>query len=312
MVRGSVLSVPIGRSRTPAWDAARLTAASTQMLRSELLVVLCSCWPASALHLGLGPRLASRTRPPRACAPKYDVAASTDYWAASNLLHDTFGGRTAYYWTTLRAPALNANVFFSPSESVCALATPSDDGAEPLGVVQLLLVELRKEAGSGAGKTVAFVQSVAVPPASRRQGVATRLVGWCEEEAGRRWGAVELWLALRTDNEAAQALYTGLGYEVVEERLGLLLMRKVPGPMALQSPVLRETAAAAAASATATASATASVAAVAAETATVPSDPVAPSLSPLSTTPPPAGGDGASGGVGLVELGKNLAAQACA
>ena len=174
------------------------------MLRSELLVVLCSCWPASALHLGLGPRLASRTRPPRACAPKYDVAASTDFWAASNLLHDTFGGRTAYYWTTLRAPALNANVFFSPSESVCALATPSDDGAEPLGVVQLLLVELRKEAGSGAGKTVAFVQSVAVPPASRRQGVATRLVGWCEEEAGRRWGAVELWLALRTDNEAAQ------------------------------------------------------------------------------------------------------------
>ena len=286
-------------------------AASTQMLRCELLVVLCSCWPASALHLGLGPRLASRTRPPRACAPKYDVAASTDYWAASNLLHDTFGGRTAYYWTTLRAPALNANVFFSPSESVCALATPSDDGAEPLGVVQLLLVELRKEAGSGAGKTVAFVQSVAVPPASRRQGVATRLVGWCEEEAGRRWGAVELWLALRTDNEAAQALYTGLGYEVVEERLGLLLMRKVPGPMASQSPVQRETAAAAA-SATATASATASVDAVAAETATVPSDPVAPSLSPLSTTPPPAGGGGASGGVGLVELGKNLAAQACA
>ena len=34
-------------------------------------------------------------------------------------------------------------------------------------------------------------------------------------------------------------------------------------------------------------------------------------LSPLSTTPPPAGGGGASGGLGLVELGKNLAAQAC-
>eukprot|EP00964_Phaeocystis_antarctica_P022689 scaffold12630_cov71-Phaeocystis_antarctica.AAC.7 len=291
------------------------------LLRCALLVVLCSCRPTSALNLGLGPQLASRARP-RACAsPKYDVAASTDYWAASNLLHDTFGGNTAYYWTTLRAPALNANIFFSPSESICALAAPSD-GAEPLGVVQLLLVELRKEAGSGAGKTVAFVQSVAVPPTSRRQGVATRLVGWCEEEAERRWGAVELWLALRTDNEAAQALYTGLGYELVEERLGLLLMRKVPGPTALPSPLPPTTtavAAAAAATASATATATASATAVAAETATAPSELVAQSLSPLSTPPPPPplppppmGGGGASGGVGVAELGKNLAAQACA
>ena len=293
------------------------------LVRCALLVVLCSCRPTSALRLGLGPRLASRARP-RACAsPKYDVAASTDYWAASNLLHDSFGGQTAYYWTTLRAPALNANVFFSPSESICALAAPSD-GAAPLGVVQLLLVELRKEAGSGAGKTVAFVQSVAVPPTSRRQGVATRLVGWCEEEAERRWGAVELWLALRTDNEAAQALYTGLGYELVEERLGLLLMRKVPGPTALPSPLPPATTAVAAAatataSATATATASASATAVAAETATAPSELVAPSLSPLSTPPPPPplppppmGGGGASGGVGVVELGKNLAAQACA
>mmetsp|Transcript_23098 Transcript_23098/g.47008 ORF Transcript_23098/g.47008 Transcript_23098/m.47008 type:complete len:217 (-) Transcript_23098:120-770(-) len=202
-------------------------------MRRTLLLVLCSYRPTAALHLGLGLRLSrtlGRARL-RACASdKWEVATSTDYWAASNLLHECFGGPSVYYWTTLRAPSLNANVFFYPHESICGLAAPTEAGAKPFGVVQLLLVELRKEAGSGAGKTVAFVQSVAVPPRWRRRGVATRLVGWCEVEAASRWGTVELWLALRKDNKAAQALYTGLGYELVEERMGLLLMRKVPGP----------------------------------------------------------------------------------
>ena len=184
-------------------------------LRSPCAALRCPCAAAARAVLSAQQAQAATVR----------VQLSTDYRAAAKLLHDNFGGQTFYYYTTLRAPALNANVFFEPVETLCALAL---DGDNPRGVVQLLLARLRKEAGSGAGKTVAFVQSVAVPPESRRRGIATQLVRWCEEEAWQRWGDVELWLAIAVGNSAAQALYEGLNYEVVEKRMQIILMRKVP------------------------------------------------------------------------------------
>eukprot|EP00965_Chrysotila_dentata_P133261 4406537-Pleurochrysis_carterae.AAC.1 len=49
---------------------------------------------------------------------------------------------------------------------------------------QVFLAQLREAAGAAeAGKTVAFVQNVAVSPGCRRQGIARELVDWCERRA---------------------------------------------------------------------------------------------------------------------------------
>lgn len=56
------------------------------------------------------------------------------------------------------------------------------------------------------------LQDVAVRPEHRRRGVATALAAAAEDEAGAR-GFDRLTLTVSTDNEAAQVLYRGLGYQ---------------------------------------------------------------------------------------------------
>jgi ribosomal-protein-alanine N-acetyltransferase len=51
----------------------------------------------------------------------------------------------------------------------------------------------------------------------RRQGHARALVRAAAEEAGRR-NATEMFLEVATDNSAALALYTGLGFERAGQR----------------------------------------------------------------------------------------------
>ena len=55
------------------------------------------------------------------------------------------------------------------------------------------------------------MQDVAVRPEHRRRGVATALTAATEDEAGAR-GFDRLTLTVSLDNDAAQALYRGLGY----------------------------------------------------------------------------------------------------
>ena len=56
------------------------------------------------------------------------------------------------------------------------------------------------------------LQDVAVRPEHRRRGVATALAAAAEDEAGAR-GFDRLTLTVSIDNEAAQVLYRGLGYQ---------------------------------------------------------------------------------------------------
>jgi ribosomal-protein-alanine N-acetyltransferase len=63
----------------------------------------------------------------------------------------------------------------------------------------------------------ADVQSVAVAPHVRRRGVARLLLTALLNEARRR-AASSVLLEVRADNDAAQRLYTGLGFETVATR----------------------------------------------------------------------------------------------
>jgi ribosomal-protein-alanine acetyltransferase len=67
--------------------------------------------------------------------------------------------------------------------------------------------------GTGQGD----IQTVTVAPEARRQGLARRLLSTLIDEARRR-GAEELFLEVRVDNEAAQALYRELGFEELSVR----------------------------------------------------------------------------------------------
>ena len=67
--------------------------------------------------------------------------------------------------------------------------------------------------GTGQGD----IQTVTVSPDARRQGLARTLMLQLLNEARRR-GAEELFLEVRVDNEAAQALYRELGFETVSVR----------------------------------------------------------------------------------------------
>lgn len=67
------------------------------------------------------------------------------------------------------------------------------------------------------GAEQADVQTVAVADRARRRGLGRALVLALVAEAGRR-GARELFLEVRADNPAAQALYAALGFEQVGRR----------------------------------------------------------------------------------------------
>ena len=79
--------------------------------------------------------------------------------------HESFGGRTFSYFTSLKLPVMDSNVFFRPTAApVVAVATDDD---HLIGVAQLLRVTLRPIAGGDDSRSVAFVQSVAVAPSAR-------------------------------------------------------------------------------------------------------------------------------------------------
>ena len=67
--------------------------------------------------------------------------------------------------------------------------------------------------GTGQGD----IQTVTVAPEARRQGLARTMLLQLLNEARRR-GAEELFLEVRVDNEAAQALYRELGFETLSVR----------------------------------------------------------------------------------------------
>ena len=58
--------------------------------------------------------------------------------------------------------------------------------------------------------------NVLVPASARRRGVASALM----ERLHERVGEQPIWLEVRSSNEAAQALYAGLGYEQIGVRAG--------------------------------------------------------------------------------------------
>ena len=60
-----------------------------------------------------------------------------------------------------------------------------------------------------------YVQHVSVHPAYRRQGLATRMMRWLEEEALRE-GYTQLGLRIRSTLKGNQALYESLGFVVTD------------------------------------------------------------------------------------------------
>ncbi|MDH6179950.1 ribosomal-protein-alanine N-acetyltransferase [Microbacteriaceae bacterium SG_E_30_P1] len=67
------------------------------------------------------------------------------------------------------------------------------------------------------GEPQADIQTIAIVPSARRQGLGRVLMGALIDEARRR-GARELFLEVRADNPGAQALYDSLGFEAIAVR----------------------------------------------------------------------------------------------
>lgn len=72
---------------------------------------------------------------------------------------------------------------------------------------------------SGAGYAEAEVLTVGVVPAARRSGIGRYLLHILLDEAHRR-GATEVFLEVRTDNDAARQLYRGEGFAELGVRRG--------------------------------------------------------------------------------------------
>ena len=168
-----------------------------------------------------------------------ESASFSEDWAVSQLLHDCFGGPTFTYYTSLKSPGLNANVFFRPTDPPVLVVAVDPSGGTILGAAQLMRVKLTQQAGSGTGRIAAYVQSVAVREGYRRRGIASSLMGWCEARAHEAWGGEgsaeqpggqpaidEMWLALAQDNEEALPFYEGRGYKVRGTNFGNRLMSK--------------------------------------------------------------------------------------
>jgi ribosomal protein S18 acetylase RimI-like enzyme len=86
-------------------------------------------------------------------------------------------------------------------------ATWEEDGSR----VQVALGDgLARGAAAVDGDWVGL-HSLVVDPAHRRQGLATRVIGLLLDRAAER-GATTAWLHVETENEAAAALYRGLGF----------------------------------------------------------------------------------------------------
>jgi ribosomal-protein-alanine acetyltransferase len=67
------------------------------------------------------------------------------------------------------------------------------------------------------GASDADIQTIAIVPTARRQGLAKALMLALEADARER-GATQLFLEVREDNPDAQVLYRGLGFEQIGSR----------------------------------------------------------------------------------------------
>ena len=112
-----------------------------------------------------------------------DAIYPEDAWSSENMARELTGDHTYY------------------------LVAIGDDGE--IDAYAGLLAPL----GTGQGD----IQTVTVAPRARRQGLARTLMLALIDEARRR-GAEELFLEVRVDNDSAQALYAGLGFDTVAVR----------------------------------------------------------------------------------------------
>lgn len=101
-----------------------------------------------------------------------------------------------------------------------------------------LVVALSDPSGFLLGRIVAAeaeVLTLAVDPATRRQGVGRGLVQRFHDEAQRQ-GATEVFLEVAADNQAARALYGAMGYHQAGTRRGYY---RQDGAAAVDAVVLR-------------------------------------------------------------------------
>lgn len=141
-----------------------------------------------------------------------------EVWAAAEVLQSCFGGVVVKHFGSLQRPGLvDANVFFRPtSDPLIAVCIDDDDGITVLGVAQVipcLLTDAVAVPGA-AGRSVAFLQNLAVLDEARRRGIGKALVHWTEDQTcWRDAGVEETWLAIAEDNLAARGLYDAAGFE---------------------------------------------------------------------------------------------------
>jgi ribosomal protein S18 acetylase RimI-like enzyme len=91
------------------------------------------------------------------------------------------------------------------------------------------------------GAFVGFIQTVAIAPDRRNQGIGSRLVRFAEERIFKV--SPNVFLCVSSFNQAAQRLYNRLGYEVIGELKDFMvrghseiLMRKTTGPASEFTP----------------------------------------------------------------------------
>jgi [ribosomal protein S18]-alanine N-acetyltransferase len=94
------------------------------------------------------------------------------------------------------------------------------------------------------GPLTGYIQTICVRPDLRGHSIGTGLIAWAEERIGRE--SPNVFMCVSSFNEAAQRLYSRLGYEVVGRLADFLvpghdevLLRKTTGPWSsyLEKPV---------------------------------------------------------------------------
>jgi GNAT superfamily N-acetyltransferase len=101
-------------------------------------------------------------------------------------------------------------------------------GGRPVGVVCLVAQDMPGY-GPAAGLTP-WIKGLYVPGPARRQGVGALLTRRCEAWAGAL-GHADLYLYTERGS-AAQALYTGLGWQVIDVGLAVAVIRTAIKPAA--------------------------------------------------------------------------------
>jgi GNAT superfamily N-acetyltransferase len=134
----------------------------------------------------------------------------------------------------------------APGKSAVVVAL-DEESSNLIGMCGLLCRKLpcQRPEGMGDNEEVTRIGYLAVSPAARRQGLATRMVEACEAEAWR-WGSRENWLCVEPHNTKAVNLYSKLGYRhvLLDDTVRLAMpdkdgaMRMVSRPVVLMRRVL--------------------------------------------------------------------------